>query len=382
MLSSYCFSLVGKDHIKKHMPCHDSSLIAAISSSWKIAVVADGVGSCKHAETASKIAVETVEKLIKEQFPPFVSDDQTYFSVIRAAMHGAANAIERYVEKNDEGNEREYQTTLSVAVMSSKLLYYGNAGDSGIIALDDQGEYHLVTEQQNDDEGRVYAMPSNRIFEVGKAKFTPVATLCMTDGVYNNVVPFLLHDYKFQINVPFANLFITYALGLEKSKEQETTEKCKKEAIQYLQSDECKDMTDDLSVAVLVNTSSGLTKEEIKWEEPEIDFYALKWKEISIYPSEETRNSVFNKYIREKNPNWTEEQITELFEKYTGTPKQAEISKEEKKTKSNSSGEQGTQSHIQPTEGEKKRGQEKTHSNKTHKNKTESGLYDFLKKKL
>ena len=90
-------------------------------------------------------------------------------------------------------------------------------------------------------------------------------------------------------------------------------------------------MTDDLSVAVLVNTSSGLTKEEIKWEEPEIDFYALKWKEISIYPSEETRNSVFNKYIREKNPNWTEEQITELFEKYTGTPKQAEISKEEKK---------------------------------------------------
>ena len=143
MLSSYCFSIVGKDHIKKHMPCHDSSLIAAISSSWKIAVVADGVGSCKHAETASKIAVETVAKLIKEQFPPFVSDDQTYFSVIRAAMHGAANAIERYVEKNDEGNEREYQTTLSVAVMSSKLLYYGNAGDSGIIALDDQGEYQI-----------------------------------------------------------------------------------------------------------------------------------------------------------------------------------------------------------------------------------------------
>lgn len=260
-----------------------------------------------------KIAVETVAKLIKEQFPPFVSDDQTYFSVIRAAMHGAANAIERYVEKNDEGNEREYQTTLSVAVMSSKLLYYGNAGDSGIIALDDQGEYHLVTEQQNDDEGRVYAMPSNRIFEVGKAKFTPVAALCMTDGVYNNVVPFLLHDYKFQVNVPFANLFITYALGLGKSKEQETTEKCKNEAIQYLQSDECKDMTDDLSVAVLVNTCSGLTREEIKWEEPEIDFYALKWKEISIYPSEEIRNSVFYKYIREKNPDWTEKQITELF---------------------------------------------------------------------
>ena len=66
------FHLWEKIILKSHMPCHDSSLIAAISSSWKIAVVADGVGSCKHAETASKIAVETVAKLIKEQFPPFV----------------------------------------------------------------------------------------------------------------------------------------------------------------------------------------------------------------------------------------------------------------------------------------------------------------------
>lgn len=91
MLSSYCFSIVGKDHIKKHMPCHDSSLIAAISSSWKIAVVADGVGSCKHAETASKIAVETVAKLIKEQFPPFM--DTICLQRIQGNVSGAALRI-------------------------------------------------------------------------------------------------------------------------------------------------------------------------------------------------------------------------------------------------------------------------------------------------
>lgn len=65
MISSYCFSLVGRDHIKNQMPCHDSSLIKAISRSWKIAVVADGVGSCKHAEIASEIAVKEVAELIK-----------------------------------------------------------------------------------------------------------------------------------------------------------------------------------------------------------------------------------------------------------------------------------------------------------------------------
>lgn len=160
MISSYCFSLVGRDHIKSHMPCHDSSLIKVVSSSWKIAVVADGVGSCKHAEVASDIAVREVAELIKKQFPPYTSDDRAYFSVIHAAMHGAANAIEAYVEENDEGNEMEYQTTLSVAIMSNKSLYYGSAGDSGIIALDDQGEYHLVTKKQNDDLGRVYSIPT------------------------------------------------------------------------------------------------------------------------------------------------------------------------------------------------------------------------------
>ena len=67
MLSSYCFSLRGRDHIKSNMPCHDASQIETISSSWKIAVVADGVGSCKHAELASGIAVKEVTELIKKQ---------------------------------------------------------------------------------------------------------------------------------------------------------------------------------------------------------------------------------------------------------------------------------------------------------------------------
>lgn len=317
MISSYCFSLVGRDHIKNHMPCHDSSLIKAISSSWKIAVVADGVGSCKHAEIASEIAVKEVAELIKKQFPPSSSDERAYFSVIHAAMHGAANAIETYVEEKDPGNEMEYQTTLAVAIMSSKNLYYGSAGDSGIIALDDQGNYHLVTKKQNDDLGRVYSIPTNRLFEIGKANYIPAAVLCMTDGIYDTIAPVTLRNNKFPVNVPFANMFVTYALGLEKLKEPEAVECCKNHLIKYLQSDECKNMTDDLSVAALINTNSDLQLEDIKWEEPQIDFYALKWNEVSLYPSIETRNKLFKEYIREKNPDWSESQVDELLKKYS-----------------------------------------------------------------
>lgn len=317
MISSYCFSLVGRDHIKNQIPCHDSSLIKAISSSWKIAVVADGVGSCKHAEIASEIAVKEVTELIKKQFPPSSSDERAYFSVIHAAMHGAANAIETYVEEKDPGNEMEYQTTLAVAIMSSKNLYYGSAGDSGVIALDDQGNYHLVTKKQNDELGRVYSIPTNRLFEIGKANYIPTAVLCMTDGIYDTIAPATLRNNKFPVNVPFANMFVMYALGLEKFKEPEAVESCKNHLIKYLQSDECKNMTDDLSVAALINTNSDLQPEDIKWEEPQIDFYALKWNEVSLYPSLETRNKLFKQYIQEKNPDWSETQVDDLLKKYS-----------------------------------------------------------------
>lgn len=337
MISSYCFSLVGRDHIKNQIPCHDSSLIKAISSSWKIAVVADGVGSCKHAEIASEIAVKEVAELIKKQFPPSSSDERAYFSVIHAAMHGAANAIETYVEEKDPGNEMEYQTTLAVAIMSSKNLYYGSAGDSGIIALDDQGNYHLVTKKQNDELGRVYSIPTNRLFEIGKANYIPAAVLCMTDGIYDTIAPVALRNNKFPVNVPFANMFVTYALGLEKFKESEAVESCKNHLIKYLQSDECKNMTDDLSVAALINTNSDLQPEDIKWEEPQIDFYALKWNEVSLYPSIETRNKLFKQYIREKNPDWSETQVDELLKKYSESNSSSSDSEVKRELRSESS---------------------------------------------
>ena len=304
------------------MPCHDYSLIKDISSSWKIAVVADGVGSCKHAEIASEIAAKEVAELIKKQFPPHTSDDRAYFSVIHASMHGAANAIESYVEEHDPGNEMEYQTTLSVAIMSRNCLYYGNAGDSGIIALDDQGNYYLATKKQNDELGRVYAIPTNRLFEIGRANYIPAAVLCMTDGLFDNVAPRALRNSDFPVNVPFANMFITYALGLEKFKEREAVEKCKSALIKYLQSDECKSMTDDLSVAVLINTNTDLQKEDIKWEDPKIDIYALKWDEVSVYPSDKTRDTLFKEFVRENNPDWSEGQVDDMLKKYSSNSDQ------------------------------------------------------------
>lgn len=316
MISAYNFSLTGRDHTARGMPCHDYSLIKEISSSWKLAIVADGVGSCSHAEIASQIASETAAELIERQFPSYGAADSEYVSVIIAAMHGAANAIEEYVSKNDENNEDEYQTTLALALMSKSKLFFGNAGDSGIIGLDNNGAYHVLSHAQNDEFGRVFAMPSTRHFEVGAADFTPAATICLTDGILLSFAPDVLKGAKFEVDVPFANLFCTYALGIDQAEEVAAVQKCKKQLIEYLSSDVCADMTDDLSAAVLVITDSELLPEDIEWEKPEIDADELKWREVSVYPSEKTRIDLFTEYLREKYPTMTAEQHNEIVRKY------------------------------------------------------------------
>ena len=318
MISSYSFSLKGRDHKKVGLPCHDYSATSEISASWKIAVVADGVGSCKHADVASRIAVETVIELIKKQFPPFSGDKEIYKSIILSAMHGAANAIEAYVETNDPENGMEYQTTLTLAIMSRQCLFYGNAGDSGIIALDEQGKYHVVSNKQKDATGGVYSIPMYRKFEVGVADFVPVATVCATDGVLDYLVPKELSECNGKVYVPFANLFIVYGLGIDDNSVLDETEKCKVRMIEYLSSDTCSMMRDDLSVAVLVFTNSYLQYEDIEWEKPEIDYYQIFWKEASIYPSEQTRIAYFTDAIKENEPSLSVEQINDLILKYSG----------------------------------------------------------------
>ena len=318
MIASYSFSLTGRDHVNSGLPCHDYSTVSDISSSWKIAVVADGVGSCKHAEIASKIAVETVVDLLKKQFPPYNVDKGVYKSIICSSMHGAANAIESFVEEHDAGNELDYQTTLALAIMSKNCLIYGNAGDSGIIALDEQGKYHVMNRKQKSKDGGVFSMPMYRDFEVGVADFIPAAVMCSTDGVFDYLAPKELADKGNKIYVPLANLFVAYGLGGDEESIINESEKCKARMINYLSSDACNMMTDDLSVAVLVLTDSFLQPEDIEWEEPEIDSYSILWNEVQIYPSEQTRINCFLEAIREKNPEWSDEQIEELAFKYVG----------------------------------------------------------------
>lgn len=320
----YSFSKQGLSHIKHQMPCQDASAVYEYGM-WRVAIVADGVGSCSHADVASSIAVKAAWQCIYNCFPNN-NDENDLLSLITMAFHCAANCIEMKVQKED-GNYDDYHTTLAVALYDGRNLYWGNAGDSGIIALDEYGCYHVVSTTQNDDYGGVITLASRK-FQVGKASFKVAAVCCMTDGILDYVVPNRLSNYKYPVHVPRASLFVQPKVW-DNTLTKDTMYSNAQSSLQLLLEDIVKDgktdksldkelegtadgnLEDDISVAVLVNTRRNLAK-DIKWEPmPSLSgdaVYLKQWEHCLKFYSTNAKNE-FILYIKRNNPNLTDEQV-------------------------------------------------------------------------
>ena len=329
-IASYNFSERGIMHIENDLPCQDSSDVMSYGL-WRIAIVADGVGSCKHSDDASRIAVKSALKTVYNCFPNNCKEEDL-LSLITMAFHSAANSVEMHVKKvNGEG--KEYQTTLAIALYDGKNLYYGNAGDSGIIALDDYGDYHVVTSQQSNEYGEVIAL-SSRTFVVGKADYNVIAVLCMTDGVFEWVVPGVKSNKnETTVYVPRANLFVEPKLWDHKKKiTEDVSELLKKHVVkafkvltdavtsseknesvlQMYGSLDDGNLRDDISVSAIINYGADISSEDIKWEppsEPTVEeMYCKKWQELlTVYPS--VAKEEFISYISKNNTSWSHEEV-------------------------------------------------------------------------
>lgn len=315
MLTTYSFSMRGRAHIKSGKPCQDYSDIVEITPAWKAVIVADGVGSCEHAEVASEMAVKAASEVLKKSFPGARGTDRDFQSLMLIAGHTAANAVEDYVRENDPENAAQYHTTLAMALCSTTAAYYLNVGDSAIVGLDENGRWHSVTKPDNDESGGVYTLAWRNHYHVGKAKFTPVCILAMTDGVYAKCFPFWQKGEEYEMDVPILNFFSTYAFGIEDEKAQDDSELQKQNIQKYFESDKCSDMTDDLSIAAVINTKTCLEEEDIPFKEP--DWFSLYWKALQCSPySDEVKKKQFMDYIKENHADFSPEQMALFAEKY------------------------------------------------------------------
>lgn len=320
----YNFSMQGESHKTRNMVCQDSSLIY-FKGGWKMAVVADGVGSCRCADAASKIAAESICRLVDTSFPVGGSD-KDFLSMMRTAMHYAANSIDRYVLKNG-GNIDDYHTTLAAALYNGTDVYYSNAGDSGIIILDGNGVYRPLTTQQDNEYGEVITL-ARRQFEIGKSSCSAAAVICMTDGLLEWCMPLSLSKYKYRIHVPRMGLIVPEEVwfGENEPSEQTVSEHSRRtqEILSGLAArvftDDFMDeqygnltdrnLCDDLSAAVMMNPEVLL--DSIKWENPPEKNVLEKYVDTynyykALYPSDGER--MLREHIRNSNPEMNDEDL-------------------------------------------------------------------------
>ena len=202
-------NMAGPYHIKNNIVCQDSYCVKKTNENITIAAVADGLGSEKFSDIGSKIAAKVAVEHCISNYNSNLSEDEVKKLMNNAFVYGYKSILEE-AESADE-DEDEYDTTLSLVIFDNSKLYYGQSGDSGIVALLDTGEYIKLSDEQNDEYGNVYPLCSGpNVWQFGKAEGNVVSVMLMTDGVLKRICPKILKydERNININVPFAESFM------------------------------------------------------------------------------------------------------------------------------------------------------------------------------
>ncbi len=94
-------------------------------------IVADGMGGHQGGEVASLLAVQTIQKVIKESFSKDKSTD--YYEVLQRAYSEASRTI--YDKSEADPRLKGMGTTAVTALFRDKRLYLANVGDSRVYLI-------------------------------------------------------------------------------------------------------------------------------------------------------------------------------------------------------------------------------------------------------
>lgn len=173
----------GKSHIRAGKNNQDAYCIMPLNDNMWICAVADGVGSCKHAEDASSIAVETICHFIYENFPIDHSPISVK-SMLRTAFNKALKEIYKEAEKNQDSIMTEHQTTLMVVIYDGQRGYFAHVGDGGIFGLTKDGTFTPLTTRQQTPDGYVVPLSAGyQFWEISEFTEDYASIIMATDGV-------------------------------------------------------------------------------------------------------------------------------------------------------------------------------------------------------
>lgn len=250
MIYAYGITLDGTYHIKNSIVCQDAHAIEKCSDDMVIAAVADGLGSEDHSDVASRIAADTSTDYCKQNITESSSSGDI-LEIIKKSFTKAQRTIEKEVETQNHSID-QYDTTLTLAVFINDTLFYGHSGDSGIVALTTEGLYEKVTEQQRDEDSRVFPLFFEDKWIFGQFDKNVCSVFLATDGILETLFPYLIRNESIKIHVNLARFFMdNRALCIDK--EGENPVKARIE--EFLKNIPDEQVNDDKTVVVLVNSS-------------------------------------------------------------------------------------------------------------------------------
>jgi serine/threonine protein phosphatase PrpC len=210
------YSATGKSHEDKGIKCQDSCSCKK-GEGFVVAAVADGLSSSKHSDVASRIAVEySIDYCL--QHIKNDNDAESILKIINIAFDESLFSI-----KQQAGNSPgDFDTTLTLVVFIEGDVYYGQIGDSGIIALREDGKFERVTECQNGEgEGKdrpVYPLAAKQFWIFNYYAQKTKALFLATDGVLKLIELPMLENQEFKLN----HKYLSYIYNQLDSKETDT----------------------------------------------------------------------------------------------------------------------------------------------------------------
>jgi serine/threonine protein phosphatase PrpC len=250
MIYHYGITRQGTYHVENNIVCQDAHEYSLVSKRFAIASVADGLGSESKSDIASKIAAENSVAFCKQHLTGEETAEEI-LAVIRNSFNDSLTKINYMIDQNgDEADQ--YDTTLVVAVYLNGNLYFGNAGDSGIMVLNQSGKYERVTTKQQDEDGRVYPLWfGEEKWEFGYVE-NVAGVLMATDGIFETLFPYLLKKNEDPVYVALAHYFMSEEnLDFKHNGEKKVQEKMEA----YIDSIPGSQVNDDKTILVMIDTN-------------------------------------------------------------------------------------------------------------------------------
>ena len=159
---------------------------------YVVAAVADGLGSEAHSDIGAHAAVNTAVSTMCELIGTWCATGDSALAIsmprfLEQAMIKANNAVVKKAASM-ELPANEFDATLAIAVYDGDQLFYGSAGDSGVIAKTDAG-FELVTHPSREGEASTYPLYCKDRWEIGVFGHHVQGFLLATDGVLELLVP-------------------------------------------------------------------------------------------------------------------------------------------------------------------------------------------------